>query len=102
MTRRLHSRRGSAPAVEQPGLAQVIDLLQHNRRDNARPSAGTCWPRHIITLSLDELMIIVTEMSRSIFDQLAAQLMLRTPEEVAALKKQIRQLAAAEPDGGTA
>ena len=53
-----------------------------------------------ISLSLDELMIIVTEVSRSIFDRLAAQLMLRTPEEVAALKEKIDQLQGA--DEGTA
>jgi hypothetical protein len=42
-------------------------------------------------------MILVTEVSRSIFEQLAANLMLRTPEEVAALREQIQQLQGAEP-----
>jgi hypothetical protein len=85
-----------APAVEQPGLAQVISLLEHiaTKREAERRDmlAST-----VISLSLDELMIVVTEVSRAIFGQLAANLMLRTPEEVAALKEKIDQLQAAQP-----
>ena len=83
-------------AEDRPGLAQVIDLLQHvaaKRETDRRDTQVSTF----VTLSLDELMILMTEVSRSIFEQLAANLMLRTPEEVAALREQIQQLQGAEP-----
>jgi hypothetical protein len=91
-----------APSVEQPGLAQVIDLLEHittKREVERRDMLASTF----VSLTLDELMILVTEVSRSIFDQLAAQLMLRTPEEVAALRAQYPQLQGTEAkDAGRA
>ena len=96
----LDEDRTPAAAEDRPGLAQVIDLLEHiasKREAERRDMLASTF----ISLSLDELMILVTEVSRSIFDRLAAQLMLRTPEEVAALKEKIDQLQGAEPDGGT-
>jgi hypothetical protein len=87
-----------APAVEQPGLAQVIDLLQHiaTKRESERREmlASTHF-----TLSLHELLTPTTEISRQIFDQLQAKWMLRSPEEVAALREKIDRLQGA--DGGT-
>jgi hypothetical protein len=83
-------------AEDRPGLAQVIDLLQHVAAKGVTERRDT-QVSTFVTLSLDELMILVTEVSRSIFEQLAANLMLRTPEEVAALREQIQQLQGAEP-----
>ena len=77
-----------APSVEQPGLAQVIDLLEHittKREVERRDMLASTF----VSLTLDELMILVTEVSRSIFDQLAAQLMLRTPERSRRLGRNI-------------
>jgi hypothetical protein len=76
----------------------VIGLLQHvaTKRETERREmlASTTFP------PLDELLIIANEINRSIFDQLAANLMLHTPEEIAALKEKIQQLQGVEPDGG--
>jgi hypothetical protein len=74
----------------------VIDLLQHDatKREAERRNmlAST-----FVTLSLDKMLVLVTEMSRSIFEQLAAQLMLRTPEEIATLKEKIHELQGVQP-----
>ena len=61
-----------APVVEQPGLAQVIDLLQHvaAKRQEERREMLTAAT---FTLSLDELLTLTTEISRQIFDQLSGE-----------------------------
>jgi hypothetical protein len=100
----LDEDRTPAAAEDRPGLAQVIDLLQHiatKREAERRDMLASTY----FTLSLDELLTLTTEISRQIFDQLASQLMLRTPEEVAATREKIDQLLRAappDPDGGTA
>jgi hypothetical protein len=91
----LDEDRTPAAAEDRPGLAQVIDLLQHvatKREAERRDMLASTF----ISLSLHELMIIVTEVSRATLEQYAAKL-IRTPEEVAALKEKTDQLQGAEP-----
>jgi hypothetical protein len=93
----LDEDRTPAAAEDRPGLAEVIDILEHiaTKREAERRDVLASTS---ITLSLGELMILATEVSRSIFDQLAAQLMLRTPEEVAALREKIWRLQGPQAD----
>ena len=75
-------------AEDRPGLGQVIDLLQHvaeKRAEERREMLASTF----ISLSLDELMILVTEVTRATVNQYAAGLWIRTPEEVAALQEKI-------------
>jgi hypothetical protein len=74
----LDEDRAPAAAEDRPGLAVVIDLLQHivTRRAQERREMLAAAA---FTLSLDEFLTLTSEISRQIFDQLAAQLMLRTP-----------------------
>jgi hypothetical protein len=76
----------------------VIDLLQRvasKRAEERRDMLAST----VISLSLDELLIVCTEVSRATAEAYARNLWIRTPEEIEACKEKIRQIQEGQPDG---